>query len=44
MTCALRLNKILIPIDRFNSCIDSLFAGMALTLRKSQVHYSRVKQ
>jgi len=28
----------LIPMDWFNSCIDSLFAGMTLTLHKSQVH------
>jgi len=29
---------ILIPINWFGSCNDSFFAGMKLTLHKSQVH------
>jgi len=28
----------LIPIDLFNSCNDSLFADMTLTLHTSQIH------
>jgi len=34
----------LTPINWFNSCNDSLFAGMTLTLYKSQVHCSGVVQ
>ena len=34
----------LIPINWFNSCNQSLFAGMTLTLHKSQVHCSGVMQ
>jgi len=34
----------LIPIISFNSCNDSIFAGMTLTLHKSQVHCSVVMQ
>jgi len=29
---------ILIPINWFDSCTDSFFVGMKLTLHKSQVH------
>ena len=36
--------RILIPITSFNSCIDSLFAIMTLTLQNSQVHYSGFMQ
>ena len=35
---------ILIPINRFDSCNDSFFAGMKLTLHKSQVHSYSVMQ
>jgi len=35
---------ILIPIYWFDSCNDSFFAGMKLTLHKSQVHSCRVMQ
>jgi len=35
---------ILIPIIRFDSCNDSFFAGMKLTLHKSQVHSYSVMQ
>jgi len=34
----------LIPINRFDSCYDSFFAGMELTLHKSQVHSHSVMQ
>jgi len=34
----------LFPINWFNSCIDSLFAGMTLTLHKSQVDHSGFMQ
>jgi len=30
--------SISIPINRFNSCNNNLFTGMALTLHKSQLH------
>jgi len=36
--------SILIPINWFNSCKNTLFTGMALTLHKSQLHYSGVMQ
>jgi len=36
--------SISIPINRFNSCNDTLFTGMAITLHKSQLHYSGVVQ
>jgi len=35
---------ILIPINWFNFCNNTLFTGMALTLHKSQLHYSGVMQ
>ena len=35
---------ILIPINWFDSCNDSFFAGMKLTLHKSQVHSYSVMQ
>jgi len=35
---------ILIPINRFNSCNETLFTGMALTLHKRQLHCSGVMQ
>jgi len=35
---------ILIPINWFDSCNDSFFAGMKLTLHKSQVHSHSVMQ
>jgi len=34
----------LIPINRFDSCNDSFFSGMELTLHKSQVHNHSVMQ
>jgi len=34
----------LIPTNWFNSCIDSLFADMTLTLHKSQAHHSGFMQ
>ena len=34
----------LIPINWFDSCNDSVFAGMKLTLHKSQVHSCSVMQ
>jgi len=34
--------SILIPINRFNSCSNIFFTGMALTLHKSQLHCSWV--
>ena len=34
----------LIPIKWFNSCNDSLFANMTLTLHKSQVYFSGVME
>jgi len=36
--------SILIPINSFDSCNDSFFAGMKLTLHKSQVHSCSVMQ
>jgi len=36
--------NILIPINWFNSCNNTLFTGMALTLHKSQLHCSGVMQ
>jgi len=33
---------ILIPINWFDSCSDSFFADMKLTLHKSQVHSSQL--
>jgi len=35
---------ILIPINWFDSCNDSIFAGMKLTLHKRQVHSHSVMQ
>jgi len=35
---------ILFPINWFDSCNDSFFAGMKLTLHKSQVHSCSVRQ
>jgi len=35
---------ILIPINWFDSCINSLFSGMKLTLHKSQIHSYSVMQ
>jgi len=34
--------SISIPINRFISCNNTLFTGMALTLHKCQLHYSGV--
>jgi len=37
-------DRSLIPITWFNSCNDSVFAGMTITLRKNQIHYCGVMQ